>query len=220
MVSLTPQLVYPHEGDPGTNWIGRWRGGPRVSLDILEKRKIFDPAGIWTQERPAHSTVYIYATYNILFLRWLHCTHVTKLTLHATPQSYSVGQKIQTENVLWKYSNKQQKHHSMGVHFHKNVLNSKQFHCLNTVCLKQKCHEWAYSLLEVYCPTIMITWPPDTASRRSNSTIQRFTPFPKQIPHNLPFFICHYTRHFMSLGWPVACLEAHNLIETPFVHNW
>jgi hypothetical protein len=52
-----PVTINPEERAPGANWIGGWLG-PRVGLDVVEKRKILSNPG-----RAAHSPSLYRPTY-------------------------------------------------------------------------------------------------------------------------------------------------------------
>jgi hypothetical protein len=54
VVSFMPQLLYPRERTPGTNWIGGWVG-PKAGLDMVVKRKIPSLTGTHTLNHPACS---------------------------------------------------------------------------------------------------------------------------------------------------------------------
>jgi hypothetical protein len=51
-----PHLFYPWERAPGTYWIGSWLG-PRTSLDVVERRKIFCPCWESNPSHPASNLV-------------------------------------------------------------------------------------------------------------------------------------------------------------------
>jgi hypothetical protein len=53
MIRFTSLLIYPWGNSPGTNCIGGWVG-PRVDLDVMEKRKITSP---YREQNPDSSVV-------------------------------------------------------------------------------------------------------------------------------------------------------------------